>query len=143
VTAGGGKPQPQPTTETLPFWEGTREGRLHLPFCQACRAFFFYPRLLCPRCGGGEIAWRDVSGRGRVHTFSINYVPQAPGFADDVPYVTALIDLDEGPRMMTRLVEVEPRPEAIRVGMRVEVVFADGGGFVLPLFRPIADTSQE
>ena len=90
-----------------------------LPYCAACAEFFFYPRQFCPRCFSWEIEWRRCSGKGTLYTFAIQMRPQMPGFTP--PYVTAIVQLDEGPRMMTNLVGVEPMPENIRCDMPVEV----------------------
>lgn len=129
------RPLPFPTAETQPFWDACRRHELQLPFCTRCQAFFFYPRRFCPRCFSWEIGWRRCSGRGTLYTYAIQYRPMVPGF--EPPYVTALVQLEEGPRLMTNLVDVEPDPERIRCDMAVEVVFRDvTDQITLPLFRP-------
>jgi len=131
------KPLPVPTPETQPFWDGCKAHELRLPYCRACERFFFYPRPFCPRCFGWEIEWRRCSGRGRLYSYAIQYRPQAPGFQDDVPYITAIVELEEGPRLMTNLVGIEPDPALIRCDMPVEVVFDDVTDEVtLAKFRP-------
>ena len=91
--------------------------------------------MFCPRCLSWEIEWRQASGRGKLYTFAIQYRPQAPGF--NPPYVTAIVELEEGPRMLTNLVGIEPDPEKIRCDMPVEVVFEDmSDEITLPMFRP-------
>ena len=131
------KPVPQPSPETQRFWEGCKRHELWLPYCQACKKHYFYPRDFCPSCFGWDVEWRRASGRGKLYTYAIQYRPQGPGFADDVPYVTAIVELEEGPRMMTNLVEVEADPEKIRCDMPVEVVFEDATDKIsLPKFRP-------
>jgi acetyl-CoA acetyltransferase/uncharacterized OB-fold protein len=110
---------PRPTPETQPFWQSLKEGRLDLPWCQDCGQAHFYPRLLCPHCGGERLQWRVASGRGRIHTFVINH--KAPkGWTGPVPYVIAVVELDEGPRLLTNLETSEPpTPENVRIGQPV------------------------
>ncbi len=129
------KPIPEPTPETLPYWEACKQHELRLPYCTKCREFFFYPRAFCPTCFGWEIEWRQVSGKGTLYTYSIQYRPQAPGF--EPPYITAIVQLDEGPRLMTNLIDIEPDPERVKCDMPLEVVFRDITDEIsLPLFRP-------
>lgn len=131
------KPLPLPSPEAARFWEACRAHELWLPFCRACRKFYWYPRDFCPTCGSRDVEWRQSSGRGRVHTFAIHYRAWHPGWADDVPYVTALVDLDDGVRIFTNLVGVEPDPEHIHCDMPVEVVFDDVTPEVtLPKWKP-------
>lgn len=132
---------PIPMPETRPFWEAARKHELTLPWCRPCGAFFFYPRAACPACLSGDIEWRRVSGRGRLHTFTI--VHRGPrDFALGTPYVLAMVELEEGPRLMTNLVGVDPDPARITIGMPVEVTFTDVSDDVaLPHFRPAAGAS--
>ena len=130
------RPAISPSPDALPFWQASRRGELALPFCETCDGFFFYPRTLCPTCGSRDVTWRTASGRGRVHTFCIQHVGPVPGFREAVPFVTAIVELEEGPRLMTILVDVEPDPGAVACDMAVEVAFADVDGQALPLFRP-------
>jgi uncharacterized OB-fold protein len=134
-------PIPVPMPETRPYWEAARRHELQLPWCVPCGAFFFYPRAACPVCLSGEIEWRRVSGRGRLHTFTI--VHRGPkGFPLEAPYVLAMVELDEGPRIMTNLVGVAAMPDALRIGMPVEATFVDVNDEVaLPHFRPAGDAS--
>ena len=129
------KPVPYPSPETKPFWEACKRHELLLPYCANCNEFFFYPREFCPKCFGWDIEWRACSGKGTLYTFAIQFRPQAPGFMP--PYVTAIVQLDEGPRMMTTLVGVDAAPENIRCDMPVEVSWEDvNDEITLPLFRP-------
>jgi uncharacterized OB-fold protein len=122
---------PVPDAVTQPFWDGVAEGVLRLQRCRACGRHVFYPRAVCPHCGSGDLAWVEASGAGAVHAFTV--VHRAPAeYRPDVPYVVALVDLEEGVRMMTRLVDVEPA--AVRVGMPVEAAIQ--GEPRLPCFRP-------
>ena len=133
------KPIPQPSVETRRYWEGCKRHELWLPFCTNGEQSFFYPRVFCPRCFSWEIEWRQASGRGTLYSFAIQYRAQAPGF--EPPYVTAIVQLEEGPRLMTNLVQIEPDPEKIRCDMPVEVLVEDISDEIsLPMFRP-ADAS--
>ena len=135
------RPPISPSPDALPFWDGARRRELVLPWCRRCVAHFFYPRTACPRCGSRDLDWRGVSGRGRVYTFSIQHQSRLPGLADATPFVTAIVELEEGPRLMTILVDVEPDPAAVRCEMPVEVSFLEvDDGNVLPVFRPAAAT---
>jgi uncharacterized OB-fold protein len=132
------RPLPYPSPETQPYWEACKRNELVLPFCRTCERFFFYPRPFCPACFGWDVEWRQTSGRGRIYTFAIQYRPQAPGF--EPPYVTAIVQLDEGPRMLTNIIDVEPDPASIHCDMPVEVVFKEQNDEItLPLFRPAED----
>ena len=128
---------PQPSPETQRYWDGCKRHELWLPYCKQCDQHFFYPRPFCPRCFSWDIEWRQASGRGTVYTFAIQYRAYAPGF--EPPYVTAIIQLDEGPRLLTNLVDIEPDPEKIRCDMPVEVTFEDVTDEIsLPKFRPVS-----
>ncbi len=129
-------PLPVPTPETRPFWDAARRHELVLPFCRPCGAFFYYPRGACPGCLSADLAWRPVSGRGTLQTFTVVHRGQK-GFPLGTPYVIAVVELAEGPRMMTNLVCVDADPARIRIGMPVEVVFHDvTADIALPHFRP-------
>jgi uncharacterized OB-fold protein len=125
------KPYPVPDADTAPFWNAVAAGRLDVQRCQSCRRYVFYPRSLCPHCGGVDLKWATVTGRATVYSFTV--VHRAPAeFQAEAPYVVALVDLEEGVRMLTRLVDVEPA--AVRVAMPVEVTLR--GEPRLPYFRP-------
>ncbi len=128
---------PRPTPETQPFWDALQAGRFELPWCEACGKAHFYPRMICPHCGSERIVWRPASGRGTVHTFVINH-KAAKGFEHKAPYVIAVIDLEEGPRMLSNLVMDElPTPQNTGIGMPVTLVHeALTPQVTLPVFRP-------
>ena len=129
-------PIPLPTPESRPFWEAARRHELMLPLCRACGKYHYYPRATCPHCLSGDLEWRRVSGRGCVHTFTV--VHRGPkGFPLPTPFVMAVVELEEGPRMMTNVVGVAADPVSIPFGMPVEVTFTDVTPEVaLPHFRP-------
>jgi uncharacterized OB-fold protein len=132
------KPLPTPSPESRPYWDGCKNHELWLPFCRPCQRFYFYPRDFCPHCFSWDTEWRQVSGRGKVYTFAVQYRVWHPAWAADVPYVTALVELDEGPRLYTTLVGVDADPAQIRCDMPVEVVFEDVSEEIsLPKFRPV------
>ena len=131
------KPLPVAQPDTDYYWEKTKQHELWLKHCNDCNNTFFYPRDICPHCFSRNTKWIQASGKGTVHTFAIVHRPPDPSFKDDVPFVVAMVDLEEGPRMPTNLVEVEPDPEKISVGMAVEVTFDDVTEDVsLPKFKP-------
>ena len=131
------KPLPTPQPESDFYWEKTKEHELWLRSCNDCNQAYFYPRDLCPDCFSRNTTWVQASGKGTLHTFAIVHRAPTPAFRDDAPFVVAIVDLEEGPRMPTNLVEVEPDPAAIRVGMPVEVVFEDvTEAITLPKFKP-------
>ena len=131
---------PKPTPDTLPFWEAAKEGRLHIPRCRNCGPFF-YPRSHCPRCGSAQIEWFDASGRATLYSYVINHVPAAPGFEAEGPYVIAVVQLEEGPRMMANIVGVPARPEELSLDMPLKVIFEPRGDMALPQFTPAKDPS--
>jgi uncharacterized OB-fold protein len=121
------KPQPTPTPTSAPFWAGLNEGVIRLQQCAECRAWVFYPRSRCCRCLGDQLNWHEVTGNASLYTFTIARQPTAPHFADEVPQKLAVVELEQGVRMTTTLVNVEEN--AIRVGMRLKPYFdhvADG-----------------
>ena len=133
------KPLPNPSPEAARFWQGLKAHELWLPHCRPCAAFYWYPRDFCPRCGSRDVEWRRASGKGTLHTYAIQYRAWHPGWADDVPYITALIDLEEGVRIFTNLVGVPPNPKEIHCDMAVEAVFDDvTDGATLLKFRPVS-----
>lgn len=132
------KPLPVATPETQEFWDSLKQHAIRLQRCQDCRSFYFYPRPFCPECYSGNVAWEPVSGRGKLETYVINHRP-APGFQEDGPYVIAVVTLDEGPRLMTTIVNVEPEPENLPVDLPVEIVYDDVTDEVtLPKFQPLS-----
>jgi hypothetical protein len=118
------KPMPVPTPTTQPFWDGLRQHKVLLQYSPSTDRWVFYPRVLAPRTLSDDLEWREVSGGGTLYTYTVARRPTAPPWADAVPQLLAVVELDEGPRISTELVNVEP--EQIKIGMRVRPVFADG-----------------
>lgn len=126
---------PQPTDLSRPFWEAARRHELLIQRCYACEHYIFYPRYNCPHCGSRELHWAKASGRGRVYTYTVARRPTHPAFADRVPYVIAIVELEEGPRMTTNIVGCDP--DSVRIDMPVEVRFWDvSDEMSLVMFRP-------
>jgi uncharacterized OB-fold protein len=133
TTAAQAKPLPVPTPTSQPFWDALRANEVRLQQCLSCDAFIFYPRSNCPSCLSADLAWRSVSGAGTIYTFTIARRPTAPPFADEVPQLIAVVELDEGPHITTTLVSVEPAE--IEIGMRVKPVFDAIAGTNVTLLR--------
>ncbi len=130
---------PKPTPETQPFWDGTKRHELLLPRCKGCGQCHFYPRAICPFCWSKDLEWIKASGKGKLHTFSI---PQRPVLGIPVPFIAAIVELEEGPRLATNIVGIDPDPQNLRCDMDVEVVFEDlTDAITLPKFQPV--TSAE
>jgi len=131
------KPVPRIDEESKGFWEACQRHELYLQKCRACGAFRYYPRALCPACLSSETEWVLSSGRGSVYTYTVTHQNQAPGFRDDLPYVLAYVELEEGVRMLTNIVGCAPQD--VHIGMPVEVSFDDVTPEVsLPKFKPAA-----
>jgi len=114
---------PTYTAMHIPFWEGLKTHHLVLQRCDSCTKFRFTPKEICPYCHGREWTWTPVSGKGTVYTFSVVHRAPMPAYQADVPYVIAHVEIPEGPRIMSNLVHVDP--EAITIGMPVQVLFED------------------
>jgi uncharacterized OB-fold protein len=129
---------PLPTPETAAFWEGTSAGELRLQRCNSCGRFYFYPRPFCRYCASPDVAWETVSGSGRLVSYVINYRPVPP--ADEPAQVIALIELDEGPRMMSNLVGSSLDPDEIPLGAAVRVSFVPCEEMAIPVFSLVEPT---
>jgi len=128
----GRRARPQPTPETQHFWDGTRAGELRLQRCDACANVYFPPRPFCPACGNRKVSIFKASGKAKLYSYVIHH-RAAPGFTP--PYAIAVVELDEGPRMMTNIVDCDLN--AIRVGQAVRLVFKPSdGGPPVPMFTP-------
>lgn len=127
------RPVPVPTPETAHYWEGTANRELRLQRCRACTTTYFPPQPFCPACASDDVAVIQASGRGSLYSYVITHLP-APGFVP--PYVLAVVALDEGPRLLSNVVNVDPDPEALPLDLPLEVVYEVVGDVTLPLFRP-------
>ena len=132
--------RPKPTPETQHFWDGTRAGELRLQRCDECAVAYFPPRPFCPACGSRKVTIFKASGKATLYSYVIHHRP-VPGFTP--PYAIAVVALEEGPRMMTNIVEVAQTPEALQLDMPLQVVFQRiNDDITLPLFRPSRSGSQ-
>ena len=133
------KPLPTPDPLTKTYWDSVKAHAMQLQQCNACQRFVFYPRAVCPHCGSRDLAWKPVSGKGKLYGYTINMGkhPSTAAFNNDVPYVVAVVELAEGVRMMTNLVGVEPDPSKIKVDMDVVLTYDDVTDAIsLPKFKP-------
>src|SRR5215470_18930349 len=135
TSTASSKAVPVPTPETQPFWDGCAAGELRIQRCRECGKPYFYPRPVCPECGSTDVEWFTASGRATLYSYVINHRP-APGFEDDAPYAIAVVQLAEGPRMMTNLVGVPNTPEDLVLDMPLRVTFEQRGNVSIPLFAP-------
>ncbi len=117
--------EPWVTHETKPYWDATAEGRLDLPCCTVCDLVIWYPRAICPDCHTSEVEWRTMSGRGTVHSFTITRAGVSRKWREHLPIVVAYVQLEEGPIVLTNIVDVDPATVAI--DMAVTAVFHDTG----------------
>ena len=121
--------------ETRPFWDAAREGRFLIRRCRSCGEAHHYPRPFCPTCWSDEVDWEDASGRATLYTWSTVFNNDLPPFNERLPYVVAAVDLAEGPRVMSNIVDCDPA--ALTVGMAVEVTFRSLTPEIsAPVFRP-------
>ena len=128
------KPVPVPSEDSKPFWDAAKKGQLQLQHCLDCGAYRFPPSVLCPECNSMSSEWTAVSGRGKVYSFVVFHRAYHPGFAGDLPYAVACIELEEGPRLLSNIVGIPP--EQVRCDMPVEVVFEEiTPDISLPKFR--------
>ena len=119
------KPAPRPNADSAPYWEACNRGELIYQACTACGHVQFYPRALCAACQSRALEWRRSAGKGSVHTFTVNHRAPTAAFADDAPYVIALVDMDEGFRLMLNMLNCSV--EEVAIGMRVRITFEPRG----------------
>jgi uncharacterized protein len=126
---------PDVNVETEPFWTGIRERRLVLPFCESCADYVWYPRSFCPKCGLSRPPWRETSGRGTVYAFTVVHRSPLEAWRTCTPFIIALVELAEGPRVLTNIVGCDPGQ--VHIDMEVEAVFESGeAGSVIYRFAP-------
>ena len=129
------KPVPAPDRVTAPFWESARQEKLLIQHCPDCGTHQFFPQSHCRECLSDKLEWVASTGKGTVYSFTVIHRPPSSAFQQDVPYTVALVDLEEGCRMISNIVDADP--EDVRVGMPVEVVFEKiTPNISLPKFRP-------
>lgn len=137
MQAPSSRPQPVATAETQPYWDAAREGRLVVQRCKECGRHQFYPRGFCTACLSGELEWVEARGTGRIYTFTICRIAANPAMT--APYAVALVDLDEGVRMLANVIDCDIA--LIRTGARVAVTFESiGGEFTLPQFKLLEES---
>lgn len=131
------KPLPVPQPESDRYWSGALAGELWLRRCLDCKQAYFYPRNICPLCGSANVEWFMASGRATLYTFAIAHRAPHPGFEGEVPFVTAIVELAEGPRMATNIVGVAPDEANLQIGMALRAVFEKATDQIaLPKFTP-------
>lgn len=129
-----GRARPVPTPETQHFWDGAKAGELRLQRCDDCSKTYFPPRPFCPGCASRKVSIFKASGKAKLDSYVIHH-RKVPGFTP--PYAIAVVKLDEGPRMMTNIIDCPQTPEALVLDMPVEVAFVPmDDQITLPLFRP-------
>ncbi len=135
MTTPPSRPLPEITLLDEPFWEGTKAHELRLQRCDDCSAYRFTPKEVCPDCASMNATWTAVSGQGTVYSYSAVHRGPGPAFQGDSPYVVVLVQLAEGPRVLSHLVDCAP--EQVSIGMPVTVTFEDASDEVAFYnFRP-------
>ncbi len=130
------KPLPIPSPESEPFWAGARDHKLLMQKCAPCGKFWFPPGTICPHCGAHEFSWAETSGRGRVFTFVTYQRLYNKAWEGELPYVVAIVELEEGPRMLTAITGIDAAD--VVCDLAVQVVFDDVTADVtLPKFTPV------
>lgn len=132
-------PSPASADPGAPYWQRVRELGFALPRCADCGRFHFYPRPACPWCGSMQVAPATASGRGTVYSYSVVHRAPSPAFADQVPYVVAIVATDEGPHLLSRIVGMAPQD--VTIGLRVQVSFGPSSDPTLPVFHPETETT--
>jgi uncharacterized OB-fold protein len=123
--------------ESRPFWDGAKDGKLMIARCDSCQRAHHYPRPFCPFCWSEDVRWEQASGRATLYTYSTVFVNDLPPFKEQLPYIAAVVDLEEGPRLMTRLIGIEP--DQLQIGMPLIVAFeAISDDVTAPVFRAAA-----
>ncbi len=126
------RPMPSPSWLTKPFWDATKQGKLMLQRCTQCGEYVWTPQQACRTCLTETLEWTQSSGRGAIHTFTVIHRAATPAF--NAPYVVVVVDLEEGPRILSDVIDVDP--SNVYIGMPVEVSFEDAGEVSFYHFRP-------
>lgn len=117
------RPMPVAQPESDRYWEGARNGELWLQRDTKTGSYQFYPRAINTISPGAPMEWVQASGRGTLFTFAIVHAPPHPAFAEDIPYITAIVELEEGPKVPARIVGIDPEPENLAIGMALQAVY--------------------
>ena len=129
------EPAPHPSPLTQPYWDGAAAAKLRIQHCASCGKARHYPRYICDACHSFDTVWKDSSGRGTVHSWTIADHAFHPGFKDELPYTLVVVELEEGVRALGRY--AEPNGKGLRLDLPVRLSFTPGGGgYALPLFSP-------
>ena len=129
------KPIPGITGETKPFWDAARRDELMIQHCDECNKYQWYPRGFCSNCWSQNIKYVKASGKGTVWTYTVTYQNRSPGFNEEVPYVLALVELEEGVKLFTNIIEC--RIQDVSIGMPVQVTFVPATQEIhVPMFKP-------
>lgn len=134
--SGYQKSLPEITPLTKPFWDATKRHELVIQRCAKCEGYQWYPRAICTLCGSRDLKWAKASGKGSIYSFVVirQVIDNSPAFQSDIPFVLAEVELEEGPRMYAPMVGC--KPEDVRIGMKVEVLFEDATDTVaIPKFK--------
>lgn len=130
------RPLPKPTEYTRPYWESAKQNKLVIQKCSSCESLQFYPRPYCISCLSDEMDWVEVSGRGTIYTYTINHRSPNSYMQDKVPYVVAIIELEEGIRMMANI--IDSVLDKVEIGAHVHVVFENiNEDITIPQFKII------
>lgn len=105
------------------FWTSLKDRKFMIQSCTDCTKQIFYPRVVCPHCGGSHVEYAEHEGTGEIYSFSVTHRTRLPGFKDEVPYVLALVDIDGGGRMMTNIIDCDPNE--VQIGAKVKIAFTD------------------
>jgi len=128
------RPVPDIRNAGAEYWHGAGKGTLLAPLCRSCDLAFWHPRPRCPNCGSDNVVWKQCAGRGTIHTYTVIRQSADPYFKGQVPYVVAMVSLDEGPRIMTNIIDCDVN--AVSIGKRVSVAFDPiAPGMAAPVFR--------
>lgn len=132
------KPLPIPDEDTKPFWDSLKEHKLRIQLCSQCGRFRFPPRVICPYCMSLDSKWIEVKGKGKVYSFTVVHHAYTPAFEDALPYTVAIVELEEGVRLVTNIAGC--KPEEVKIGMDVEATFEDvTPEFSLHRFQPVTE----
>ena len=131
------KPLPQPNADDKPFWEGCKRHQLQFQKCQSCGHVRWPPSIICPMCYSSDTEWIIAGGKGEVYTFVVYHQSYHPAFEGELPYVAAIVELEEGPHILTNIVGCDP--SEVKCDMPVEVAWEDiTEEFSLPKFKPVS-----